>query len=116
MANWAGTRKAYSAKSVAESPLRQMALSISFLSPIFSGPVVFLMDGADAQSIKMVPSFQVDSFWPKTLPNNWLVGAVAGVAADAQHHIWIVHRPSNFASIICAKPRPLSAQPRGGFP
>jgi hypothetical protein len=51
-------------------------------------------DGARAQSPKMVPSFRVDPFWPKTLPNKWLVGAVAGVAADAQDHIWIIHRPS----------------------
>jgi hypothetical protein len=30
----------------------------------------------------LVPSFRVDPFWPKTLPNKWLVGAVAGVAVD----------------------------------
>jgi hypothetical protein len=43
---------------------------------------------------KRVPAFRVDPFWPKPLPNNWLVGAVAGVAVDARDHIWIVHRPS----------------------
>jgi NHL repeat len=51
-------------------------------------------DSIGGQSQMLVPSFQVDPFWPKTLPNKWLVGAGAGVAVDAQDHIWIIHRPS----------------------
>ena len=47
-----------------------------------------------AQSTGTVPSFKVDPFWPKSLPNHWLVGAVAGVAVDSRDHIWIIHRPS----------------------
>jgi DNA-binding beta-propeller fold protein YncE len=47
-----------------------------------------------AQSARTVPVFKVDPFWPKPLPNHWLVGAVAGVAADSKDHIWIIHRPS----------------------
>src|SRR6185295_301654 len=33
-------------------------------------------------------------YWPKPLPNNWLVGAVAGIAVDSRDHVWITHRPS----------------------
>ena len=40
------------------------------------------------------PFYEVDPAWPKPLPNQWLLGAVAGVAVDAQDHVWIVHRPS----------------------
>jgi DNA-binding beta-propeller fold protein YncE len=40
------------------------------------------------------PSYRVDPFWPRPLPNNWIVGAVVGVAVDARDHVWIVHRPS----------------------
>ena len=40
------------------------------------------------------PTYSVDPYWPKPLPNHWLVGAVAGVAVDARDHVWIVHRPS----------------------
>ena len=40
-----------------------------------------------------VPSFQVDPFWPKPLPNNWILGAVAGVAVDSNDHVWIIQRP-----------------------
>src|SRR5450432_450559 len=39
------------------------------------------------------PKFQVDPSWPKPLPNNWIMGAAAGVAVDAQDHIWVVQRP-----------------------
>src|ERR1041384_344834 len=39
-----------------------------------------------------VPKFQVDPFWPKALPNHWVLGSVTGVAVDRNDHIWIVHR------------------------
>ena len=38
------------------------------------------------------PRFEVDPFWPKPLPNHWLLGSAIGVAVDAQDHVWIVHR------------------------
>jgi DNA-binding beta-propeller fold protein YncE len=39
------------------------------------------------------PDFEVDPYWPKALPNNWIFGQVAGVAVDKRDHIWIIHRP-----------------------
>ena len=45
-----------------------------------------------------VPSFLVDPLWPKPLPNDWLIGQVAGVAVDAKNHIWIVHRPGSLGA------------------
>ena len=44
---------------------------------------------ADGQA----PKFTVDPFWPKPLPNRWLLGQVAGVAVDPLDHVWIVQRP-----------------------
>ena len=38
------------------------------------------------------PLFEVDPFWPKPMPNNWLLGSTIGVAVDADDHVWIVHR------------------------
>jgi hypothetical protein len=38
------------------------------------------------------PSLEVDPFWPKPLPNHWLLGSVTGIAIDAQDNIWIVHQ------------------------
>ncbi|MBC8107206.1 MAG: isoprenylcysteine carboxylmethyltransferase family protein, partial [Anaerolineae bacterium] len=47
---------------------------------------------ARAQRADDVPVFDVDAAWPKPLPNNWAVGPVSGIAADARDHIWIIHR------------------------
>jgi DNA-binding beta-propeller fold protein YncE len=39
------------------------------------------------------PKYSVDPFWPKPLPNNWILGQVSGVAVDAKDNVWIIHRP-----------------------
>jgi hypothetical protein len=49
---------------------------------------------AREQGPMQVPTYQVDPFWPRPLPNRWLVGAIAGVAVDSRDHVWIVHRPA----------------------
>ena len=40
-----------------------------------------------------IPQFAVDPFWPKPLPNNWMLGQVSGIAVDRFDRIWVVHRP-----------------------
>lgn len=40
----------------------------------------------------MAPKFEVDPFWPKPLPNHWLLGSAIGVSVDSRDHVWIVHR------------------------
>ena len=50
------------------------------------------------EALAHIPQFQVDPFWPKPLPNNWIVGQVAGVHVDSDDHIWIVHRPSSLSA------------------
>ena len=47
---------------------------------------------AQRRAASQTPKFEVDPFWPKPLPNHWVLGSVTGVAVDAQDHIWIVHR------------------------
>ena len=39
------------------------------------------------------PIFEVDPFWPKPLPNHWVLGSTIGLSVDAQDHVWILHRP-----------------------
>lgn len=41
----------------------------------------------------MGPAYAVDPFWPQPLPNNWLLGQVAGIATDKDQNIWVIHRP-----------------------
>jgi hypothetical protein len=42
-----------------------------------------------------VPQFEVDPFWPKPLPNDWIVGQCSGIAVDDRDHVWVVHRPGS---------------------
>jgi hypothetical protein len=44
---------------------------------------------------EMAPKFEVDPFWPKPLPNNWVIGQTIGLAIDASDNVWIVHRPGS---------------------
>jgi len=37
--------------------------------------------------------FRVDPTWPKTLPNNWIMGQIGGMTVDAQDNIWVLQRP-----------------------
>jgi len=41
------------------------------------------------------PYFEVDPYWPKPLPNHWVVGSTIGVSVDSQDHVWIIHRPQS---------------------
>jgi hypothetical protein len=38
-----------------------------------------------------VPAFDVDPRWP-TMPRQWILGQVSGVAVDAQDHVWVLQR------------------------
>ena len=53
---------------------------------------------AQTKGAVQAPVFQVDPLWPKPLPNHWLIGSTIGVSADAQDHIWIVHRPDTLVA------------------
>jgi NHL repeat-containing protein len=47
-----------------------------------------------AVAASAVPTFEVDTHWPRLpLPNNWTLGELAGIAVDAKDHIWVLHRP-----------------------
>ena len=59
--------------------------------------MAFVAVAAPAQNAATVPQFQVDPFWPKPLPNNWLLGQVSGIAVDKRDHIWVVHRPASLS-------------------
>jgi DNA-binding beta-propeller fold protein YncE len=59
--------------------------------------------GALAQAPQ--PHFKVDPYWPKELPNNWVIGQVGGMYVDSQDHIWVFQRPgSNTSDEISADP------------
>ena len=40
-------------------------------------------------------NFQVDPFWPRPLPNDWVTGNVGGTCVDANDHVFIVNRTAD---------------------
>ena len=45
-----------------------------------------------AAAERTAPRFEVDPFWPKPLPNHWVIGSAIGVSVDSRDHVWIIHR------------------------
>ena len=66
-----------------------VALALLVVLAVASAVSVTAQRLADGQA----PKFTVDPFWPRPLPNRWLLGQVAGVAVDPLDHVWIVQRP-----------------------
>src|SRR5215813_4823188 len=66
---------------------------------VLGAAYAFLQKAARAEAATAVsaPSFEVDPFWPKPLPNHWILGMSIGVSVDAQDHVWIVHRAGALA-------------------
>lgn len=49
--------------------------------------------GVTQANATSAPEYKVDPTWPKPLPNNWLLGQVAGIAVDGDDNVWILQRP-----------------------
>ena len=54
---------------------------------------------AEAQR-EMAPKFEVDPFWPKPLPNHWVMGMTIGLWVDNNDNVWIVHRDNTIDRTI----------------
>ena len=55
------------------------------------GVVQGYLDKVAAQA-KQVPRFEVDPFWPKPMPNNYVFGQTIGLGISSDDHVWIIHR------------------------
>ena len=77
---------------------QNVGLGLGAIMPLGLTSFVYEKSGKTKTTVKAgnsLPYFNVDPFWPKSLPNNWLVGQVSGVAVDSKDHIWIIHRPDS---------------------
>ena len=77
---------------------RNMLIATMFVLVLWALGVtqVVLQQVVEAQGSGTIraPRFEVDPFWPKPLPNHWLLGSAIGVWVDERDHVWIVHRSS----------------------
>src|SRR5438132_284272 len=73
------------------------AVAAVLLAAMKPGPLSATPQTASKSPAAAGPAFQVDPYWPKPLPNDWLVGNVVGVAVDSKDNVWITHRPRSQA-------------------
>ena len=67
-------------------------LTVAAVAAMLAIPAGHLATQAMAET---PPQYAVDPFWPKPLPDSWILGQVAGIAVDGDDNVWIVHRPSS---------------------
>ena len=96
-----------------EKPLRRVRqrrrINMSFKNSLYCSTATILCvvalgcgqpvqeETAPAASETIMPQYQVDPFWPKPLPDAMLIGEIAGLAVDAQDHVWVFHRPGSLS-------------------
>lgn len=86
------------------SPRRNLAIGGLFVL-VFAGLLIAeraLVRAAAEQQTVQAPRFEVDPFWPKPLPNGWVLGNAIGVGVDANDHVWIVHRSDTVTQLEAA--------------
>ncbi len=67
--------------------VRQLALPCLIL--LFALPASLAQQASPPEA----PLFEVDPFWPKPLPNHWVLGSTIGLSVDDRDHVWVLHRP-----------------------
>ncbi len=81
--------------------MKNLLIGASFAAALVAlGAIEITLErAASAQAVVQAPRFEVDPFWPKPLPNNWVLGETIGLGIDAQDHVWIVHRADRVNAI-----------------
>ena len=72
-----------------------LCLAISAFAASSAVAQTEIINQAAVAKVGGIPQFLVDPFWPKPLPNHWLLGQVAGIRVDRFDHIWVVQRPGS---------------------
>jgi NHL repeat len=68
---------------------RRMTCAALVIAALAAGAGIFSARPAHAQS---VPRYEVDRFWPKPLPERWILGGLGGVCVDRQDHVFLLNR------------------------
>ncbi len=96
---------------------RMLAVSVLALCSASCTPATSRAPAVPDATTVSAPRLEVDPYWPKPLPNRWLMGQAASVAVDRHDHVWIVQRPRTLTEVergatatppraICCVPAP----------
>src|SRR5579863_10262484 len=87
------------AESVAAAnpvPLRRRLVhsrEMKFKATLFVLALALCVFALAAERGAPMPVYKVDPFWPKPLPNKWLIQGVPTMVTDKDDHIWVLNRP-----------------------
>jgi len=101
--------------------IRKYSTGASLLAAILALVLVqwALQTAGQAQAARQTvqgPMFQVEPFWPKNLPNNWVLGSVVGLSVDSRDHVWMTHRGNVAPKEAGMVPGSNGTQQPGGSP
>ena len=54
-------------------------------------------------TIPLRRAYPHQTHWPKPLPDNWILGQVAGIATDSKDHIRVLLRPRSVTEVDTGK-------------
>src|SRR4051794_19941419 len=69
-----------------------ITLGVAAAAAALMTPIVEPVAAPPNRAPLTAPTFKVDPFWPKALPDNWVTGEVGGTCIDSQDHLFIVTR------------------------
>jgi DNA-binding beta-propeller fold protein YncE len=70
------------------------ALLVVAITVLGVGAASLAQSAASTQTVE-APVFEVDPFWPRPLPDHWLLGSAVGVAVDSRDHVFVIHRQAS---------------------
>jgi hypothetical protein len=77
---------------------RKLKVGMMFVAVLLAlGAGQAMLDRASAQA-KQVPRFEVDPFWPKPMPNNYVQGMTIGIGIAPDDHVLVIHRANDAGS------------------
>ena len=78
---------------------RKLYVGAAFVAVLLAlGAGQAVLDTTAAQG-KQAPRFEVDPYWPKPMPNNWVMGMTIGVGISPDDHIWVIHRGNDVGNL-----------------
>ena len=76
--------------------------------------VMFAAVAVPGSNTGKLPAFEPDPSFPR-LPNNWVLGNVAGVVVDRHDNVWVIHRPRTVPAAKTPAPPVLEFDAAGKF-
>ena len=84
---YAHTKSITSARSLMKRNVYTGAAILALSALLGTGSVLLERRAVVHAASVMAPKFEVDPFWPKPLPNHWVIGQTIGVSIDSNDNV-----------------------------